>query len=83
MLVPEARDGVYTVFEAGTAVVRREGDRLVLGEIRTNPGWTSRVDDDGSEEVESDFRRDGEDALDLEVEIDDGRVEAEICADDD
>lgn len=81
--IPEAPDGRYTVADAGTAVVTREGDRLVLGEVTPAEGWTHSVDDrDDDDEVEVEFRR-GADELDLEVEIDDGRVEAEICADDD
>jgi hypothetical protein len=33
--------------------------------------------------VEIDFRRGGQEVLDLEVEVDDGRVEAKIGAEDD
>jgi hypothetical protein len=80
--VPEAPDGRYTVYDAGSVVVRRDGDRLALGEVRTGEGWTSRVDDQDGDSVEVDLRR-GDEHLDLEVEVDDGRVEAEICADDD
>ncbi|HSK61081.1 MAG TPA: hypothetical protein VK935_18720 [Actinomycetospora sp.] len=80
--LPEAQDGVYRVGEAGTATVVREGNRLVLVEHRAADGWVSRVDDLERDEVEIDFRRGGE-VLDLEVELDDGRVEVEICADDD
>ncbi|UOY02585.1 hypothetical protein [Blastococcus sp. PRF04-17] len=83
VVIPEAADGAYTVYEAGTAVVTREGDRLVLGEVSAADGWTSRVDDQDDDEIEIDFRRNGSDALDLEVELDDGRKEVKICADDD
>ncbi len=44
------------------------------------------MDDEDDDEVEIDFRPDGqgdEGVLDLEVEIDDGRVEVQICNDDD
>jgi hypothetical protein len=81
--VPEAADGRYAVYDAGTAVVTREGDRLVLGDVRAAAGWTARVDDEEPDEVEIDFRRDGQDVLDLEVELDGARVRVEICADDD
>jgi hypothetical protein len=40
------------------------------------------VTDQEDDEVEIEFRRGGEE-VDLEVEIDDGRVEAEVCVDDD
>jgi hypothetical protein len=78
-----AGDGRYTVYDAGTAVVRREGQRLVLGRTRAAAGWTATVDDRERREVEIEFRSDSGEELDLEVEIDDGRVKAEICADDD
>ncbi|WP_409332789.1 hypothetical protein [Trujillonella humicola] len=81
--IPVPDDGVYTVYDAGTAVVRFEDGRLVLGEVRAAEGWTARVDDEEPDEVEIDFRRSADEVLDLEVEIDDGRVEAEICNDDD
>lgn len=82
--VPEAADGVYTVYEAGTATVTVADGRLVLGEVQAADGWTSRVDDEGADEVEIDFRLDGAtDVLDLEIEIDDGRVDVQICNDDD
>jgi hypothetical protein len=83
VVVPEAADGSYTVYEAGTAVVTRDGDRLVLGEVSAAEGWTSRVDDQEDDEVEIDFRDTAGEVLDLEVEIDDGRLEIQICADDD
>jgi hypothetical protein len=80
--LPEARDGVYRAGEAGTATAVREGNRLVLVEHRAADGWVSRVDDVERDEVEIDFRRGGE-AIDLEVELDDGRIDVEICGDDD
>ncbi|WP_158220760.1 hypothetical protein [Mycobacterium lehmannii] len=45
-------------------------------------GWTHQVDDQEPEEVEISFRRGAED-LDLEIEVDDGRLEVSICNDDD
>jgi hypothetical protein len=78
--LPEAPDGFYRVFEAGSAVVTREGDRLVLGAIAPAEGWEARVDDQDDDEIEIEFFR-GDEELDLEVEIDDGRVEVEVCAD--
>lgn len=62
--------------------MRSKGDRLVLGEVVPAEGWTYEVDDQDDDEVEIEFRLDGEE-LDLEVELHDGRVEARICADDD
>lgn len=81
--IPPPADGRYTVYEAGSAVVEFRDGRLVLGEVVAAEGWTSRVDDQEADEVEIDFRRGGQEVLDLEVEVDDGRVEAKICAEDD
>lgn len=79
--LPEAADGRYTVGDAGTAVVRRDGDRLVVDEVVPSSGWTHRVTEHGDDEIEIDFRRGGEE-LELEVEIDDGRVEVDVCVED-
>ncbi|GIG39283.1 hypothetical protein [Cellulomonas phragmiteti] len=81
--IPVPDDGIYTVYDAGTAVVTFEDGALVLGEVTAADGWTARVDDQDADEVEIDFRRSADEVLDLEVEVDDGRVEAQICHDDD
>lgn len=81
--IDEAPDGRYTVAEAGTAVVTREGDALVLGEVEPGAGWTYQVEDEERDEVEIEFRRDDGTEVDLEVELDDGRTEVKVCSDDD
>lgn len=75
--------GRYTVYDAGQAVVQQDGQRLVLGEVEPADGWTSSVDSRDRDEVEIEFRSDSGEDLDLEVELDDGRLQAEICQDDD
>lgn len=80
--VDPAPDGRYQVFDAGTAVVTFADGRLTLQSVTPADGWTHRVEDQESEEVEIAFRR-GAEELDLEVEIDDGRLEVSICNDDD
>lgn len=75
-------DGRYHVYDAGSAVVTFTEGRLTLESVSPADGWTHRVDDQQPEEVEISFRR-GAENLDLEVEVDDGRVEASICNDDD
>lgn len=77
-----APDGRYQVYDAGTAVVTFADGRLTLESVTPAEGWTHRVDDQHPEEVEISFRRGTED-LDLEIEVDDGRVEVSICNDDD
>jgi hypothetical protein len=79
------RQGRYRVYDAGLAVVRREGDRLLVGAVRANAGWNAQVTErGGDDDVEIEFRPSGtRPVLELEVELDDGRVEPQICADDD
>ncbi|TKJ20923.1 hypothetical protein [Blastococcus sp. CCUG 61487] len=62
--------------------VTREGERLVLGEVVPAEGWTAVEIDRDDDEVEVEFRGDGIE-LDFEAEIDDGRLEVEVCNDDD
>jgi len=69
-----------------TATVTVTDGRLAIADVQAADGWTSPVDDEDADEVEIDFRPDAQgtqDVLDLEVEIDDGRVEVQICNDDD
>lgn len=79
--LPEADDGRYQVADAGTAVVRRDGGRLVIEEVEPASGWSTEVTENVIDEVEIVFRGDGVE-LELEVEIDDGRTEVTVCHDD-
>jgi hypothetical protein len=78
------RNGRYTVYDAGTAVVRRDGDRLRVGKVTQANGWKARVTErGGDDDVTVEFTPGGRGAeLELDVELDDGRVRSEICADD-
>lgn len=80
--LPEAPDGRYTIADAGTVTVTRDGDRLVLGEVSPAPGWTAEEIDVEDDEIEVEFRGDGIE-LDFEAEIDDGRLDVDVCHDDD
>ncbi|MGV0838310.1 hypothetical protein [Mycolicibacterium thermoresistibile] len=80
--IDPAPDGRYQVFDAGTAVVTFADGRLTLESVTPAEGWTHQVDDQEPDEVEIEFRRDAE-QLDLELEVDDGRLEVKICNDDD
>ena len=80
--LPETTDGLYTVADAGTVVVTRDGDRLVLGAVSPAAGWTSTVTDNDDSEIEVEFRM-GADELDFQADLDDGRYEIEVCSDDD
>jgi hypothetical protein len=77
------RNGRYRIYDAGTAVVRRDGGRLRVGSVNAARGWRARVDRGDGDEVDITFRpRQRGAELELEVEIDDGRIESKICADD-
>ncbi|WP_369056186.1 hypothetical protein [Kineococcus terrestris] len=80
--VPVPGDGRYVVADAGSAVVPFTDGRLSLADVQAAEGWTTEVDVDDDDEVEVEWRR-GQERLDLEVELDDGRVTAQLCADDD
>lgn len=80
--IPEANDGRYRVYEAGTVVVLHSGDRLELSRVRAASGWKTEVDAQDDDEVKVEFRK-GRQQLDLEIEIDDGEFTATICNEDD
>lgn len=76
--LPEADDGRYAVGDVGTVEVRRDGDRLTLGEVTTAAGWTHTVVDEAAREIEITFRR-GEDEVEFEAELEDNGVEVDVC----
>jgi len=80
--IDPAPDGRYQVFEAGSAVVTFADGRLTVESVTPAEGWTHQVDEREPGEVEIEFRRDAE-QLDLELDVDDGRLEVKICNDDD
>ncbi len=78
-VLPEAVDGVYPVRDAGEIVVTREGNALWLVETRPAEGWTATGDtEDDADDVEVYFRS-GDREIELEAEIDDGRLKVEVC----
>lgn len=79
--VPESTDGVYDLGDAGEIEIAVDGDTVRLVEARPAAGWTATDDtEDDDDEVEVSFRGDGRE-IELEVELDDGRLEVEICDD--
>ena len=70
------------MYDAGSAVVTFTEGRLTLESVTPADSWTHRVDDQEPDEVEIAFRR-GAEELDLEVEVDNGRLEVSICNGDD
>ncbi|MCZ2858160.1 hypothetical protein [Blastococcus sp. VKM Ac-2987] len=81
--LPESADGGYAVADAGTVTVTRNGDRLVLGQVAPAAGWETESVEEEDREIEVEFRGDGIE-LDFEAEIEDGgRLDVEVCHDDD
>jgi hypothetical protein len=50
---------------------------LVLIDVTAADGWTARVDEEDADEIEVDFVQ-GSISHEIEIELDDGRVELEI-----
>ena len=80
--VAAAGDGVYPVADAGIVTITFTEGALALAVVEPFAGWAYEVTGDEPSKVEVELRKNGEE-LDLEVEVDDGDVMAEVCADDD
>lgn len=80
--VPTAGDGVYPVADAGIVTVTVTDDALALAAVEPFAGWEYEVAEDEPGRVEVELRKNGAE-VDLEVEVEDGEVLAEVCADDD
>lgn len=80
--LPESPDGVYAVADAGTVELTVDGDALVLGESVAADGWEVEETSEERDEVDVEFRRDGEE-LDFEADLEDGTLQVQVCADDD
>lgn len=78
----DAGGGTFQVRDAGTVTISVDGSEVALVEARPSAGWTSTIDlDDDADKVEVDFIGNGR-VLELEAEIDDGRLDVEVCEDD-
>jgi hypothetical protein len=82
----DAEAGTFTVGEAGTVEVRRDGDRLILVGVIANEGWNfeaEREENEGEdeetseEEIEVTFTS-GNREVEFEATIEDGELEIEI-----
>ncbi len=78
--VAESADGRYVVVDAGEITLRMEEGMLRLN-VSSSNGWSTSVHSENSE-AEVEFRQ-GDDELDFEAEIEDGRLVLQICDDDD
>ncbi|SDF28180.1 hypothetical protein SAMN05660485_02972 [Blastococcus fimeti] len=78
--VAESADGRYVVADAGEITLRMEDGNLQLN-VSSSNGWSTSVHSENSE-ADVEFRQ-GDDELDFEAEIEDGRLVLRICDDDD
>lgn len=79
--IDPAEPGTFAIGEAATAEVFVEDGVLVLGEVVLNDGWTETDRDVSSDDIELDFRRDGDgffETWELNADLDDGELEIEI-----
>ncbi|MFA9446161.1 hypothetical protein [Egicoccus sp. AB-alg6-2] len=75
--ISRAVPGTWPVGDAGTVTWDVRDGALVLLDHTAAEGWETIVEEEDDDEIEVDFRRDGE-AWDFEVELDDGRIEVDI-----
>jgi hypothetical protein len=76
--VAESADGRYVVADAGEITLRLENGSLSLN-VSSSNGWGTSVSS-GGDEADVDFRR-GEEELEFEADLEDGRLVIKICAD--
>ena len=79
--IDRAENGTFFVGEAGTVAVSVDGSRLVLGDVGLMDGWNETSRDVDNDDVELDFRRDGDGFFELwefNADLDDGKLEIEI-----
>jgi hypothetical protein len=70
----------YVVVDAGEITLRMADGNLQLN-VSSSNGWSTSVHSENSE-ADVEFRQ-GDDDLDFEAEIEDGRLVLQICDDDD
>ncbi len=76
--VAESADGRYVVADAGEIVLRMENGGLSLN-VSSSNGWGTSVTS-GGDEADVEFRR-GEEELEFEADLENGRLVLKICAD--
>ena len=77
--VPESADGRYVVADAGEVTLRLVDGGLQV-DVSSSNGWNTSVDSD-DDEADIEFSQ-GDDELDLEADVEAGRLVIQICADD-
>jgi hypothetical protein len=75
--IEPADPGVYELGAAGSVEFAVDGGALRLVDVVVADGWQLRIDDESADEIELIVAR-GPERWDVEIELDDGRVELEI-----
>lgn len=68
--------GTFELGDAGSVTVSIDGDRLVLDDLTVADGWDVATREEESDEIEIDLVR-GDQRWDLEIELDDGRLDVQ------
>jgi hypothetical protein len=74
--VDGAEPGTFELGDAGSVTVSIDGDRLVLDDLTVGDGWEVATREEDDDELEIDLVR-GDQRWDLEIELDDGRLDVE------
>lgn len=76
----EAQPGRWAIADAGFVEFGVADGGLELVDVTESEGWSARVDEDSSDEIEVDFTRDATD-IQVEIERDDSALEIDIDTD--
>lgn len=79
--IDPAQPGTFSVGEAGTVEVDVQDGRLVLGEVTLTDGWTEVKRAVEADDIELDFRREGDGFFELwefHADLDNGTLEVEV-----
>jgi hypothetical protein len=79
--IDPAEAGTFAVGEAATVVLDHDGSGIDLGEVVVAEGWTETGRSVEGDEVELDFRRDGDgffETWELDADLDDGALVVEV-----
>jgi hypothetical protein len=74
--IDDAEPGTFELGDAGSVTVSIDGDRLLLDDLTVGDGWEVVTREESDDEIELDLVR-GDQRWDLEIELDDGRLEVE------
>lgn len=79
--IDPAQPGTFHVGAAAIVELSLEAGRIVLGDVTVNDGWTETARDVEDDDIDLDFRRDGNgffELWELDADLDDGVLEIQI-----